>query len=236
MKTVLITGANGGIGIATVKLFLQKNYKVIAHYNRNKTQLEELDSKNLTTIQADLSSDSEIEKLTTCLCFQYDIDILVNNAGIYCASPDLNEINSVQLLDAYKVNAVAPFLLTQNLIPKMMQNGWGRVINISSIGVKYGGSINSIAYAMSKSSLETMSLSFAKYAAKYGVLVNTIRVGVTNTDFHLQNKTKNIQQRIELIPEKRMASADEIAQKILFLASDESSFITGAILNVSGGE
>lgn len=235
-KTVLVTGAGSGIGLAATELFLEKGYFVFAHYHNNNEALLKINSTNLKLFKADFGSIDEITKLASDCNSYGGVDILINNAADYSAKLSIDNVIGADVEKVYRVNAVAPFLLTQTLIGRMIDNKWGRIINVSSIGVKYGGSINSVAYAMSKAALETMTISFCKYAAKHNVLVNCIRAGVTDTDFHSKASNKNIEQRIAMIPMGRMANVTEVAKSIFFLASDDSSFCNGSILTVAGGE
>ncbi len=237
MKTVLITGSNSGIGFATVKLFLQNGYKVFAHYNDNKNNLVTIDSNNLILKKANLLNlDESINLFESILKETKSIDVLVNNAGLYQPVDSFEKLNLDNLDNALNVNLKSPFILSKLFIDLMKTFNRGRIINISSIGVKYGGSVNSLAYTISKSALETMTISFAEEGAKYNILVNSLRVGVTNTDIHQFNKAKNMKSRINMIPLQRMAEPKEIAEYILFLSSDKSKFTTGSIITIAGGE
>jgi len=237
MKSVLVTGANSGIGFATVKLFLENGYKVFAHYNLNKKNLELIDNTNLLLFQADFKNILETEELFDSIIKETNkIDVLVNNAGLYISVNEFDNLDIEILNDTINVNLKSPFILSKKYIKLMKKYNEGRVINISSIGVKYGGSPNSMPYTLSKSALETMTKSFAKEGAKYNILVNALRVGVTDTDIHNSAKRKNMQNRINMIPLKRMAEPKEIAEYILFLASQRSNFTTGSIITIAGGE
>jgi 3-oxoacyl-[acyl-carrier protein] reductase len=118
----------------------------------------------------------------------------------------------------------------------MQEQRSGRIINISSIGVQFGGGVNSVHYSASKAALEALTLSFAKAGAPYNVLVNTVRAGVTDTPFHEKIGRDDLTDRANLIPKKRIAKPEGISNSVLFLASDSSSFITGSTLTVAGGE
>ena len=237
MKTVLITGANSGIGFATAKLFLENGYKVFAHYHNSKDSLEKIESSRLVLFQSDLNNLIETDELfRSVLKYTSTLDVLVNNAGVYHSVSNFNELTLESLDNTLNVNLKSPFLLSKNYLELMKKYNRGRIINISSIGVKYGGSVNSMNYTISKSALETMSTSFAKEGAKYNILVNALRVGATDTNIHLSSKNKNMSKRIDMIPLKRMAQPEEIAEYILFLSSDKSSFTTGSILTIAGGE
>jgi len=237
MKTVLITGASSGIGLASVKLFLKNNYKVFAHYNKNKSDIQKLKSKHLYMIKVNLLYANEVENLFKDVMKKTDtLDVLINNAGMYMLI-DSDDDLSLDIFDnILNVNLKAPFILSKMYINVMKNYKNGKIINISSIGVKYGGSYNSMFYTISKAALESLTLSLAKEASKYNILVNAIRVGVTNTNIHNKNKNKNIKERVKLIPLKRMAEASEIAEYILFLPSNTNTFMTASVVSVAGGE
>jgi len=230
MKKVLITGSNSGIGLATTKLFLENSYFVIAHYNSSKSNLDKLRNANLQLVKANFTNIDEVKTLASNLT---EVDILINNAGYY-HNEDISELENIDI--ATNVNIKAPLLLSNSVIPNMQKNQFGRIINISSIGVKYGGNIKTLHYTMSKASLEIMTIALAKKFAKDNILINSLRVGITDTDIHKFNKGKNMDNRIKLIPLERMAEPKEIAEMILFLSSDKSSFATGSTITISGGE
>lgn len=237
MKTALITGANGGIGIAMVKLFLESGYKVFAHYYRNKRHLDEITNKNLFVIQANLSVSIEADKLFDIVLSKTKlVNILINNAGIYNPVDNFINLNLNLLDEALNINLKTPFLLSKRFIDTMKEFKEGRIVNISSIGVKYGGSPTSMPYTISKAALESMTLSFAKEGAKYNILVNALRLGVVDTDIHDVGVLKDMNKRIDMIPLKRMAKPEEIAEYVLFLASEKSKFTTGSIMTIAGGE
>jgi len=237
LNTVLITGANGGIGMAMVELFLENNYKVFAHYNIKKDNLEKIQSENLLIFQANLIDVKETEGLfEKVLQVTETIDVLINNAGVYNPVGTFNNLNTELLDEALNINLKAPFILSKKFILLMKKFNNGRIINISSIGVKYGGSPLSMPYTISKAALETMTISIAKEAAKYNILVNSLRVGVVDTNIHKNSVNKSMNNRINMIPLKRMAKPMEIAEYVLFLSSDKSSFTTGSIISIAGGE
>jgi NAD(P)-dependent dehydrogenase (short-subunit alcohol dehydrogenase family) len=236
-KTILITGANGGIGFATTKLFLQKGYSVFAHYFRSNDRLKTLNSKNLEIFRSDLSQPGNAKKIfSRCLEKYKKLDVLFNNAGTLSVSKNIESIEQKDFDYVLNVNLKASFILSQLALKHMKKNKRGRIINISSIGVKYGGNPVSAHYTISKAAVEAMTKLFAKAGAPDNVLVNAVRVGLTDTDFLNLNPTKDILKRIDLIPLKRLADPNEIAASVYFLASEESSYISGSILTVAGGE
>lgn len=236
-RSVLITGANGGIGLALVKRYLENDHHVIGHYHRTKSRLEATARDELCTIRADLADPKMVRQLfDRCVKERGGIDILINNAGTFSFSRDVTGISEADFDRVVQINLKAPFLLSQLVFKKMQTKNWGRIVNISSIGLKYGGSIGSMPYTISKSGLETMTLAFAKAGAPYNILVNAVRAGITDTTFHDLNPKKDIKKRIDMIPLKRMATPEEIADTVFFLTSEKSSFTTGSIITVAGGE
>ena len=117
----------------------------------------------------------------------------------------------------------------------MAKKNWGRIINLGSIGVKFGGGERNFPYSLSKFILEFFP-SFTKKWVKKNVLINTIRVGATNTKLHKKLPKKNLEKRAELIPMKRMAYSTEIAKFIFFLGSDKNTYISHQVIPISGGE
>lgn len=234
MKTILVTGANSGIGLSIVQLFLTKGYRVIAHYHRHKDKLNSINNTRLILLQANLSNlDESTELILNAFKISSTIDILVNNAGVYLTTNSFSD-QTIDILDSVlNVNLKAPFILSKEYIKRMQIHRYGKIINISSIGVKYGGSPLASSYTISKAALEQMTLNFAKEAAQYNILVNALRVGVVNTPFH---QGKNLEKRIEMIPLKKLLEPEEIAEYILFLGSEKNNFSTGSIITIAGGE
>ena len=236
-RSVLISGANSGIGFASVQLFLENGYFVFGHYHRSKVNLEGIECDTLMPVQGDHSDPNEVKKIfNKCINERRNIDILINNAGTFSFSNDVADISEEDFDRVIHVNLKAPFLLSQLVFEKMRERKWGRIVNISSIGLKYGGGAGSMPYTISKSGLEAMTMAFAKAGAPHNILVNAIRVGVTDTAFHDLNPNKDMKKRIGVIPLKRMATPEEIAETIFFLTSEKSSFTTGSIITVAGGE
>ena len=138
------------------------------------------------------------------------------------------------ILKSLIANAILPVLIEKMAVKKMLLQKWGRILNCSSIGVKFGGGSNSYNYSLSKHCLEFIPNSYKNWA-KRNVFINNIRIGVTNTKIHKRLK-KNIRKRIKLIPINRMAEPKEIAAYIVNLTTENNSYTTGQTLTVSGGE
>ena len=236
MRTALVTGANSGIGFAVVTKLLAEGHKVIAHIRENLGDLEEIrDVSHLEIIRGDFSDIESVSQMASDPKVQA-VDILVNNAGTYCFREDFESIAVKEVEHLLRVNVIAPMVLCQTVIPTMIERGWGRIVNISSVSVSHGGAARTIDYTFSKSALESMTWTLSKSLAPKNVLINALRVGVTDTKLHQLNSTKNLEDRIRTIPLGRMADPGEIAETIFFLCSDRASFISGTVLEATGGE
>lgn len=240
-KRVLVTGASSGIGFEVAKGFLEMGAIVGAHYRNNQTMANELlqygREGQCKTFQADFSNARQVMRLwSDFVKWSGGIDVLVNNAGEAVMPVSGKELSESEWDKTFSVNVKAPWLLSRAALLIMSEQNYGRIINMSSVGVKFGGGTDTIHYSASKSALEALTKSFSKSGAPHNVLVNTVRAGVTDTPLHQKIGRNDLSKRIELIPMNRMASSSEISQVVLFLASDKSSYITGTILTAAGGE
>ena len=157
------------------------------------------------------------------------------NASAHLKEIQFEKIDLKILLETFKVNLFPSIFLTMRLGPLMSKRGWGRIVNLGSIGVKFGGGKQNLPYSLSKHALEFFP-SITKDWVKNNVLVNTIRVGATNTKLHKKLPSKNLKKRSALIPMKRMAEPKEIAEYVYFVGSDENTYISNQVLSISGGE
>ena len=240
-KRVLVTGASSGIGYQIALDLLKEGAIVAAHYRSNEAGVRKLfafaESGQCQIFQADFSQSGEVRRLwRKFIDWSNGIDVLVNNAGETAFPVPLAELSDEAWDKTFQVNVKAPFLLSQAALSAMEDQGSGRIVNISSIGVKFGGGVTTAHYSASKAALEALTMSFAKAGAPFNVLVNAVRAGVTDTPLHEKIGRPIWPDRVDLIPLKRPAQPSEISKAVLFLASDSSSYITGTILTVAGGE
>ena len=133
------------------------------------------------------------------------------------------------------MNFYPSLILAQTMGNQMNKRKWGRIVNLGSIGVKFGGGFKNFPYALSKFLLEFFP-NETKNWAKNNVLINTIRVGATDTKLHSKLPSKNLEERKKMIPMKRFAYPDEIAEFVYFLGSNENTYISNQVLSISGGE
>ena len=233
-KKILITGSSTGMGLEFSKKFISNGWDVLAHYYEETEKFHDfLENKNgIRKIYADFSDQGSVEELFKVLENE-DYDALINNAGCFDFSKETaNRIDAAK--NIYLINTIVPILIAEISLKKFCQKNSGSIINISSIGVKFGSNLDSVFYGSSKIAIETVTRSLAREGAKHNVLVNTIRPGMTDTEFH-KGMTKDLKARAELIPLKRFAHASEIAEVAYFLC-EQNTFITGQIIPVSGGE
>ena len=238
-KHVLILGGSSDIGIEVVRSFLVLKWEVTAHFFKNKKKLEKLkkDYRNLNLVKLDLSNfnNSNIETLIRKK-FNNKYDSIINLIG-YVDNKSFEKTNFKSILKSVIANAILPILIEKILVKKMISQRWGRILNCSSIGVKFGGGKNTYNYSFSKHCLEFIPVSYKSWAKK-NVFINNLRIGVTNTKIHKKMKRKKfkMKKRLKLIPINRMAEPKEISDYIVNLTTESNSYMTGQTLTVSGGE
>lgn len=232
-RIVLILGASSEIGIEVVKKFIQEEWFVIAHFHKNSNQLKKFNSLYIKTIKADLFNLSDVTKLIKVIS-KFNIVSYVNLVG-YLDNKTFLKTNLKLLIKSLTINTLAPNIIKRSLINKMKKQKFGRILDISSIGLKFGGSHFSYNYTFSKNALEFMPV-FFKDLTKKNILSNVLRVGVVDTKLLRKIKGKSIARRKKLIPIRRFANTKEISEIIFNLASDKNSYISGQVIAVSGGE
>ena len=238
-KHVLILGGSSDIGTEVVENFLRLGWNVTAHFFKNKKKLYTLkkNSKNLNIVKFNFANynNTNIEKLMVKK-FNEKYDSIVNLIG-YVDNKGFENTNLNSILKSITINALIPILIEKMLVKRMLLQKWGRILNCSSIGVKFGGGINSYNYSLSKHCLEFIPSSYKNWAKK-NVFINNLRIGVTNTKIHnkMKRTLKMMKKRIELVPTKRMAEPNEISTYIVSLTTDSNSYMTGQTVTVSGGE
>lgn len=239
-KRVLITGATGGMGRSFAELFAKQGAKLGLHYLKNKKEALRLCSRQASIFQADLLKSKDRKSLIKSFVKRFGgIDVLINNAGAVYDYNHFSKLNEDAWQKTFDLNVKAPFYLSAEVFDQMRKQGGGKIINISSVNVKYGGSAKSMHYVASKAALESITRGFAKEGAKHNILVNAIRCGIIDTPMRARvagyNK-EDFKKRIELVPLKRAGKPEDIANMASFLAGDTGNFITGEIFTVAGGD
>ncbi|MCW8399405.1 acetoacetyl-CoA reductase [Legionella sp. PATHC038] len=240
--TAVVTGGTGGIGSAICQR-LAAEYQVIACYFKGGKHDEAKrwqDSQreagyDVDILYGDTTQFADCEKLTDLLMERYGrIDVLVNNAGITCDTT-LKKMTSLQWQQVIDANLTSVFNMTRNVLPSMLYRGYGRIISISSVNGRKGqfGQCN---YAATKAALFGFSKSLAQEVASKGITVNTISPGYVETPMLSAMREDVLKSIIAHIPVGRLGKPQEISNAVAFLASPESGFITGANLDINGGQ
>ena len=235
MKTVLITGGSRGIGRAMVELFSKEGYNVAFTYKSSVEEAERLaDSTGALAIRADSECEADILSAVAAAEGEFGgIDILVNNAAVSSFSLmtdlSLSEWNRVM-----NTSVTGAFLYSKAVLSKMINKKWGRIINITSMWGLVGASCE-VHYSTAKAALIGFTKALAKEVGPSGITVNAIAPGVIATDMNKSLSEDDLAALSDETPVGRIGEPSEIARAALFLAADESSFITGEIMNVSGG-
>jgi 3-oxoacyl-[acyl-carrier protein] reductase len=239
-KTALVTGGSKGIGRATCMLLAASGVSVVVHYRKNTLSANEVVDKiqqkggMAVAVQADLGDRAAIEKLVgTCMDKFGHIDILVNNAGEMTHA--LNTEMTDELWDhAMDIHLKAVYRLTKALTPSMIDRKWGRIINVSS-QVVYTGSNKHAHYAAAKAGLLGYTFSVVKELGPYGITANLVSPGRIVTDMIIPHLPKRKDEWLKQTPLQRFGEPEEVASAIVFLASDEAGYISGANIHVNGG-
>lgn len=234
MKNVLVTGSTGTLGEEILRLLLKNNYNVIGHYNKNWERAYELEKElSIEFIKCDLTNENDIDNMVNYLINKYEhIDILINNAAFYYDEP-LEEKTKETFMKVLDVNLVGPFLLSKKLGKYMLDNKYGKIINVAStngIDTYYPESID---YDASKAGLINLTKNLAKYYAPY-ICVNAIAPGWIETKDTLNMDESFIKEEKEKILLNRFGIPYEIAHSILFLC--ENDYIDGEVIRIDGGK
>jgi len=215
-KVALITGASRGIGKAIALRMANEGIKIITPTR------DEMD------LEINESIDQYLKTLPT------HIDILVNNAGINRIGSFQNQ-NDTDIFETLQINLIAPLRITRSIIPGMMDQQFGRIVNISSIW-SLVSKPGRISYSISKNGLNGFTRALAVEVAPYNILVNTVAPGYVNTDLTRKNNSpEDLEGICKTIPMKRLAEPDEIAKLVAFLCSGDNTYMTGQCLVVDGG-
>ncbi|OUV63327.1 MAG: hypothetical protein CBC82_04460 [Cellvibrionales bacterium TMED122] len=241
-KTVLITGANRGIGLAIVDKFLKNECNIIACSRKeDEVSLNELNKirkkfpNKIKIYNFDQSKTNDVENACNKILEENkQIDVLINNAGQnHVALFLMTKIQKFK--EIFEVNFFSHLAITQKIIKNMMKNKCGSIINIAS-NAAWEADIGRSAYATSKASMITFTKILAKELGSYGIRVNSISPGLTNTSMMSEGISEKVMsETISKIPLKRVAQPEEIANTCLFLASDLASYVSGENISVTGG-
>ncbi|QDV88566.1 glucose 1-dehydrogenase [Planctomycetes bacterium TBK1r] len=240
-KVAIVTGASRGIGAATARLLGRNGYRVAVNFrqrsNAAQAVVEQIvaDGGDAFAVQADVSDENEIRRLFAAVDDRWGrLDALVNNAGILEPQATVQAITADRLNRIFSVNVIGPFLCCREAIQRM--NDGGNIVNVSSIASRTGSPDEYVDYAASKGAIDSLTIGLAKEVAGRGIRVNAVRPGVIETEIHADGGEPGRAQRIgATLPLGRPGISEEVAEAILWLVSDRSSFTTGQFIDVAGG-
>jgi NAD(P)-dependent dehydrogenase (short-subunit alcohol dehydrogenase family) len=238
---MVVTGGGRGIGAATARLGAERGYKVCLNYRKDAAAAEKLAREiDAIAVQGDVASEADVERLFRTVDEKLGrVTVLVNNAGIVDRGTRVEAMSAERIQRMLAVNVTGSFLCAREAVKRMSTRHGGKggaIINVSSIAAKLGGSGEYVDYAASKGAIDTFTIGLAKEVGAEGIRVNAVRPGIIRTEIHLSSGDPGRVERIgAAAPLQRPGEAEEIARAILWLASDEGSYTSGALLDVSGG-
>ena len=244
--TVLITGASRGIGAATARLAAQSGYAVAVNYARNSLAADEVvrdiraGGGTAVAIQADVAVESEVVAMFAKVDARFGpLHALVNNAGVVDVACRVDAMEWHRLQRIFATNVLGAFVCAREAVRRMSTRYAGQggcIVNVSSVAARLGGAGQYVDYAASKGAIETLTVGLARELAAEGIRVNGVSPGIIDTDIHASGgQPDRVQRMAPTLPMQRAGTAQEVAQAIVWLLSDASSYTTGAILDVTGG-
>ena len=235
-KRALVTGAADGCGKEIALLLAQEGVQVVLHDLAMKEELlkanAELCGNGSTYLTADLSKEEEVEAL---FANAGSLDILVNNAGIW-PTAYVSEMTTVAFHKTMDINLIAPFILCRNFVNQCQAEGKkGKIVNMTSQAAFHGSTSGHAHYAASKAGLVTFTVSLAREVAPLGINVNCVAPGMMRTPMNKDALAEREDAYLERIPLRRIADPKEVAAVVVFMCSNQSDYMTGTTLDVTGG-
>jgi NAD(P)-dependent dehydrogenase (short-subunit alcohol dehydrogenase family) len=245
-KVVLITGGSRGIGAASALLAARQGYAVAVNYTTNSLAADEVvrqirqEGGNAIAVQADVAKEAQVLAMFENIDAKFGrLSALVNNAGVVDQTTRVDAITYERLRRMFEINVFGSFLCAREAVKRMSTRyggAGGSIVNVSSVAARLGGPGLYVDYAAAKGAIDTFTIGLAKEVAAEGIRVNAVRPGIIETDIHasggLPDRARDLAPQV---PMQRAGSALEVAQAIVWLLSEDSSYTTGAMLDVAGG-
>jgi NAD(P)-dependent dehydrogenase (short-subunit alcohol dehydrogenase family) len=245
-KIVLVTGGSRGIGKAAALAAAAAGYDVAVSYRQDRGAADEVvqrvraQGRRGLAVAADSADESAVVRLFAEVDRQLGpVDALVNNAGIVGRSCRVEEVTAEDVSRVLAINVTGCFIAAREAVKRMSTRHGGRgggIVNISSAASRLGSPGEFVHYAASKGAIDTFTLGLAREVADEGIRVNAVRPGMIDTEIHASSGTpERVARIVPTVPMQRIGTPEEVAQTILWLLSDSASYVTGAIVDVSGG-
>ena len=245
-RVMLITGASRGIGAATARLAAQRGYALCLNYHQREDAvnavLQQVRGLGATAIavKADVADEAQVLHMFEEVDRQFGrLDVLVNNAGMLEQQMRLEQMDAARWARVLGANVIGSFLCAREAIKRMSTRHGGEggaIVNLSSVAARLGAPGEYIDYAAAKGAIDSMTLGLAREVAGDGIRVNAVRPGVIHTEIHAAGGEPGRVERVKAsVPMRRGGQAEEIAEAILWLASEQASYTSGALLDVAGG-
>lgn len=244
-RVAVVTGGSRGIGRATALAAAARGYKVVVGYASNKAAADEVVAKigasngKAIAVKCDVGSEADILNLYKQADAFGPLGVLVNNAGVVDMTSRVDEMSAERLHRMMNINVVGTILCAREAVKRLSTKHGGKggvIVNLSSVAATLGSPAQYVDYAASKGAVDTFTLGLAREIASEGVRVVAVRPGLIDTEIHASGGEPDRAHRLaHNVPMKRVGTAEEIANAIVWLMSDEASYVTGTIIDVSGG-
>ncbi|NML87324.1 SDR family oxidoreductase [Polaromonas sp.] len=245
-KLVLITGGSRGIGAATALLAARQGYAVAVNYASNSLAADEVvrqihqSGGHAMAVQADVAQEAQVLAMFEKIDAEFGrVSALVNNAGVVDQTTRVDAITLARLQRIFEINVFGSFLCAREAVRRMSTRhggSGGAIVNVSSAAARLGSPGQYVDYAAAKGAIDTFTIGLAKEVASEGIRVNAVRPGLIKTGIHASGGLPHrAQDMAPQVPMQRPGSAEEVAESIVWLLSENSSYTTGALLDVAGG-
>jgi NAD(P)-dependent dehydrogenase (short-subunit alcohol dehydrogenase family) len=245
-KTLLVTGGSRGIGAATAKLAALNGWRVAVNYVRDQQSAGKVvaaiedQGGEAFAIQGDVGSEPDIMAMFEAVDRRFgSLEGLVNNAGVVDVAARVDEMSLERLERMMRINVTGSFLCAREAVKRMSTKHGGEggaIVNLSSAAAPLGAPGQYVDYAAAKGAIDVLTLGLSREVAEEGIRVNAVRPGIIDTEIHASGgQPDRVAQMRGVVPMKREGTVEEVAQAILWLLSEDSSYTTGAVINVTGG-
>ncbi len=245
-KTVLITGGSRGIGAATALLAAREGYAVAVNYTSNSLAADEVVRQiraaggQAITVKADVANEADVVAMFEKVDAKFGrLTALVNNAGVVDVNTRVDGITLARLRRMFEINVFGSFLCAREAVKRMSTRyggTGGAIVNVSSAAARLGSPGSYVDYAAAKGAIDTFTLGLSKEVAAEGIRVNAVRPGIIETEIHASGGAPNRAKEIApQLPMQRAGTANEVAESIVWLLSEKSSYTNGALLDIAGG-